>query len=130
MDVDQVIREMYDFLDWELRNSKVKISLDLDCKGHKISANSVQIEQVLLNLIRNSLEAIQNARTSNGELTLKTWLTDHDSIQASVTDNGPGIDADMRNRLFEPFQTSKASGMGMGLSVCRSILQFPFHSHR
>lgn len=123
VDVDQVIVELCKFLEWELRNSQVDISLDLDCQGREISANRVQIEQVLLNLIRNSLEAIQNARISNGRLILTTRLITSTTIQITLTDNGPGINTYMRNRLFEPFQTSKEGGMGMGLSVCRSIIQ-------
>lgn len=123
VDIDRLINEMSDFLEWELRNSKVNIILNLNAKGRRISANSVQIEQVLLNLIRNSLEAIRNARISNGQLTLETGLNADHSIAITVTDNGPGIAPDMRDRLFEPFQTSKESGMGMGLSIGRSIIQ-------
>jgi len=123
VDIDKLIVEMSDLLEWELRNSKVNIDLDLDAPGCKISADSVQIEQVLLNLIRNSLEAIQNARIRNGRLTLETRLIAGNSIQINVTDNGPGIAVEMRKRLFEPFQTSKESGMGMGLSIGRSIIQ-------
>ncbi len=81
VDIDKLIVEMSDFLEWELRNSKVNIDLELDAQGRKISANSVQIEQVLLNLIRNSLEAIQNARISNGRLTLETRLIAGNSIR-------------------------------------------------
>jgi len=123
IDIDKLIIEMFDFLEWELRNNKVNIDLDMDAQGRKISANSVQIEQVLLNLIRNSLEAIQNAGISNGRLILKTRLIAGNSVQITVTDNGPGIAVEMRKRLFEPFQTSKESGMGMGLSIGRSIIQ-------
>jgi PAS domain S-box-containing protein len=123
VDIDSTILEMTELLDWELRNSKVSITLDLASQGHKVRANGVQIEQVLLNLIRNSLEAIHSARISDGHLLLKTRVRNDDSIVVTVTDNGPGIDADMCKRLFEPFQTSKESGMGMGLSISRSIIR-------
>jgi PAS domain S-box-containing protein len=123
VDVDRVILEMCSFLDWELRNGKVSINLDLDSQGHTIEANAVQIEQVLLNLIRNSLEAIHSARISNGQLTLKTRALNDRSIRITITDNGPGIDMDMCSKLFEPFQTNKETGMGMGLSISRSIIQ-------
>jgi len=123
VDIDRIILEMTEFLDWELRNSKVAITLDLAGHGRNVRANGVQIEQVLLNLIRNSLEAIHSARISDGRLLLKTRLRNDDSIVVTVTDNGPGIGADMCKRLFEPFQTSKDSGMGMGLSISRSIIQ-------
>ncbi len=123
VDIDQLIIEMSDFLEWELRNSKVDITLELGGQNRKIMANSVQIEQVLLNLIRNSLEAIQNAGASNGHLTLETRLVAGDTMQITVSDNGPGVPEDMRSCLFEPFQTSKENGMGMGLSIGRSIIQ-------
>ena len=85
--------------------------------------NKMQIEQVLINLIRNSVEAIQSIRTKGGKVTLKTQLLDDESIEVTVTDNGPGINADMLGRMFNPFQTSKESGMGMGLSISRSIIE-------
>ena len=123
VDIDQLILEMSHFLDWELRNSRVSINLDLAAQGQKVQANAVQIEQVLLNLIRNSLEAIHNARISDGQLTLKTRVQKGKSIRVTLTDNGPGIAAAMCSRLFEPFHTDKETGMGMGLSISRSIIQ-------
>ncbi len=125
VDIDKLIIEMSDFLEWELRNSKVNITLDLDGQHRKILASSVQIEQVLLNLIRNSLEAIQISGASNGHLKLETALTANNTMQITVSDNGPGVPDEMRSCLFEPFQTSKESGMGMGLSIGRSII----HAH-
>ena len=123
VDIDRIIVEMTEFLDWELRNSKVAITLDLASHGSNVRANAVQIEQVLLNLIRNSVEAIHSARISDGHLLLKTRVRNDDSVVITVKDNGPGIGADMCKRLFEPFQTSKDSGMGMGLSISRSIIR-------
>jgi PAS domain S-box-containing protein len=123
VDIDRIILEMTEFLDWELRNSKVAITLDLAGHGRNVRANGVQIEQVLLNLIRNSVEAIHSARISDGHLLLKTHVRNDDSVVITVNDNGPGIGADMCKRLFEPFQTSKDSGMGMGLSISRSIIR-------
>ena len=86
-------------------------------------ANKVQIEQVLVNLIRNSTEAIQSLQKNTGRVILKTQLLEDRTIEVSVTDNGPGIDAGMINKLFNPFQTSKTSGMGIGLSISRSIIE-------
>jgi len=83
----------------------------------------VQIEQVVLNLVRNSIEAIQNAGIHAGNIVVKTRTAGDRSLIISVTDNGPGIEPAMREHLFEPFQTSKETGMGMGLSISRSIIQ-------
>ena len=86
-------------------------------------ANKVQIEQVLVNLIRNSVEAIQDTDKDDGKLILETRLLEDGSIEATVTDNGTGIATDMMDKMFNPFQTSKESGMGMGLSISRSIIE-------
>jgi PAS domain S-box-containing protein len=123
VDIDRTILEMSRFLDRELRTSHVELSLDLGGQGHLIMADSVQIEQVLINLIRNSIEAIHNAGIIDGRLVLQTRLPDAGSLEVTVSDNGPGIEPAMCNCLFEPFQTSKETGMGMGLSISRSIIQ-------
>lgn len=119
--IDQVILDMSRLLDWERRN--IEVDLDLSCTGHSVVANSVQIEQVLLNLARNSIEAIQNAGIEHGRLVLQSRTAGDRSMVISVADNGPGIEAGMREHLFEPFHTSKEEGMGMGLSISRSIIQ-------
>ncbi len=124
MDIDNSVREVAKLLDWELADSQVELELDLQGGAIRVMANSVQIEQVLLNLISNSLEAIRQGDVSAGRLQLQTRVAaDGRSLVISVTDNGPGVSADIGSRLFEPFQTSKETGMGMGLSISRSILQ-------
>lgn len=94
-----------------------------DSQGRKVKANKVQIEQVLVNLVRNSIEAIKNIHTNGGIVLLKTRLLKDESIKVTVTDNGPGIDTAMIEKLFFPFQTTKTSGMGMGLSISRTIIE-------
>jgi PAS domain S-box-containing protein len=123
VDVDQLIGDMSKLLEWELCNSKVTISLDLDGRGHKVMANRVQIEQVFLNLVRNSIEAIQGAGISDGRVTLRTRAPENACLLVTVEDNGPGIDPAMRDSIFQAFQTSHRAGMGMGLSISRSIIQ-------
>lgn len=123
VEIDQTIEEMSRLLDWELCDSDINLSLDPGCPGQRVVANSIQIEQVLLNLVRNSIEAIQGAGVQGGRIVVSTRMAGDRSLIISVTDNGPGIEPAMRERLFEPFQTSKESGMGMGLSTSRSIVQ-------
>jgi two-component system sensor kinase FixL len=86
-------------------------------------ADKIQIEQVLVNMVRNSLEAIGHAKITEGRVVLQTRLLPNDSIEVTVTDNGPGIDAEMVSRIFHPFQTSKETGMGIGLSLSRRIIE-------
>ncbi|MEN8761028.1 MAG: PAS domain S-box protein [Thiogranum sp.] len=123
LDLDDVIRNLNILLSSELKISKVKLEHRLDGRGHKVLANKVQIEQVLVNLVRNSIEAIQSIPKYSGEVILATQLLKDESIEVTVSDNGAGLDAGMIGKLFNPFQTSKASGMGMGLSISRSIIE-------
>ena len=122
-DIDKLILSVMDFLEWELHNLQVKI--DFNHCGHdcRVMVDKVQIEQVLLNLVRNSLEAIQSAAIREGRVLLKTHLLPGNLVEVTVSDNGPGIDAAMVDKLFNPFQTNKETGMGMGLSISRSIIE-------
>jgi signal transduction histidine kinase len=81
----------------------------------------VQLQQVLLNLILNGIEAMKTV-TDTKELTVSSTLTEPGCVLVSVEDNGPGLDPDIAPRIFEPFVTTKADGLGMGLSICRSII--------
>ena len=86
-------------------------------------ADKVQIEQVLINLVLNSLEAINGSGGKAGDIIVQTRLLPNETIETTVADDGPGIDAGIADRMFDPFQTSKSSGMGMGLSISRSIIE-------
>jgi PAS domain S-box-containing protein len=122
VDLDAVIREIADFFYWEVRDSPVKIEFRLNSQGRLVEADRVQVEQVLLNLVRNGVEAIQGAGMADGHLVLQTRVLPTDSIEVTVADNGPGVDPVMSGRIFDPFQTTKETGMGMGLSISRSII--------
>src|SRR5690606_16671901 len=81
----------------------------------------VQIQQVLINLMRNALDAMEDAPTK--VLSVTTSLIDDATVQVSVADTGPGIAPQVRENLFQAFNTSKESGMGLGLSICRTIVE-------
>lgn len=98
------------------------VELKLDPNLPPIEADRVQIEQVLLNLIRNAAEAMQEGETPEPKVTLSTTHDDH-WVCVSVTDNGPGIQPAEQGRLFEPYFSTKPSGMGLGLSISRSIVE-------
>ena len=106
-----------------MQKSGVKIELHLDGEAHKVKANKIQIEQVLVNLVRNSLEAFEHAEIAEGLVVIQTCLLPNDMIEVSVSDNGPGIDAAMAGKIFDQFQTSKETGMGIGLSLSHSIIE-------
>ena len=123
LDIDRVIEALGVLLDSELKTAMVTLEQRLGSQGRKVMANKVQIEQVLVNMVMNSVEAIQGARTTGGEIVLRTCLLEGGAVEVTVTDDGPGIDSGMFENLFNSFQTSKASGMGMGLSISRSIIE-------
>lgn len=86
-----------------------------------VLADRIQIEQVLVNLMRNAVEAM--ADSSKRELSIQTRLIDAETVQVSVRDTGPGLAPEAAGRLFEPFSSTKQSGMGIGLSICRTIIE-------
>jgi len=100
----------------------IRLELKLDPSTPGVLVDVVQIEQVLLNLIRNAIEAMQESELPLRKLTVSTWF-DSSFIHASVCDTGPGIKADDLARLFDPYFTTKSTGMGLGLSISRSIVE-------
>jgi PAS domain S-box-containing protein len=121
--LNELIQGVIDFTNWDLRDSDIQVAFQPDPRAHEACVDKIQIEQVLINLIRNSIEAIKGAGISGGQVDIATRLTVDGSTEISVADNGPGIDAPMSGSLFEPYQTSKETGMGMGLSISRSIME-------
>jgi two-component system sensor kinase FixL len=85
--------------------------------------DSIQIEQVLLNLIRNAIEAMIEKKNPVRRLSIESRINEQGNVEITVADTGHGIESEMIDELFEPFYTSKSSGMGMGLSICRSIIE-------
>ena len=79
------------------------------------------MQQVAVNLVRNALEAMKNA--DKRQLTIETRLSEDDLVEINITDTGPGIAPEIRDRLFQPFVTTKQQGMGLGLSICKSIVE-------
>jgi C4-dicarboxylate-specific signal transduction histidine kinase len=123
LDFDALVHKSIRLLDWELRDTHTRIDLHLPEDGHRILANKVQIEQVIVNLVRNSLEAIREANTAEGHITIQSSILPNDTVEICVADNGAGVAPDMVERLFDPFQSKKPGGSGLGLSVSRSIIE-------
>ena len=101
--------------------SGVEICVLLDSEAPHIVANRIEIQQVLINLMHNALEAM--AGMDRRKLRVTTTLRRPDLVEFAVADSGPGIAADIAERIFEPFVTTKRDGMGIGLSICRSIIE-------
>jgi len=119
--LNAVISEVCDLIADKLQASNVKLETELDPKLPETTADHVQIEQVVFNLIRNSIEAMQTVDAGSRVLGVTTRCRDGERLEVEVRDRGPGIgDPD---RIFEPFYTTKPDGMGMGLAICRSIIE-------
>jgi two-component system sensor kinase FixL len=99
----------------------VRVRLHIDPAHDLILVDKVQIQQVLLNLIRNAIESV--AESERRELVLSTRLVDHGMVEVAVADTGPGIADEVAGQLFQPFVTSKPQGMGVGLSISRTIIE-------
>jgi two-component system sensor kinase FixL len=123
LNIDHVIREIIIFLKHDVQKCGVKIEFHPGCQACKVKIDKIQIEQVLINLVRNSLEAIKSAEITKGQIVLRSRIFPDDSVEVTLTDNGPGIDATMVNMIFDPFKTSKETGMGIGLSLSRTIIE-------
>lgn len=106
----------------ELRRANVKLYLDLDQNLADISVQPIQIEQVILNLARNAIEAMLEVEDKERYLKLITQLNSKRQIQVTVQDTGSGVKPELKDHLFDPFVTSKPDGMGLGLSISAGII--------
>jgi C4-dicarboxylate-specific signal transduction histidine kinase len=120
--ISLIVQEASDIARPDLDRQNVALRLDLDSNLPPVMADRLQIEQVLLNLIRNSVEAIRDADLSQGQVSI---LARRKSpfVELSVQDNGPGFRAGFNIGLPTPLSTTKAEGLGIGLSLCRSIAE-------
>lgn len=118
-----LIMESAAFAEAEARKHGARIELDLPEDLPDIAADRILMQQVLLNLIRNGIEAMVQTPRDARILTLAAACEDR-TLRISVADRGTGIPAALRDRLFESFVTTKPDGMGMGLNICRSIVEF------
>lgn len=103
------------------RERGVEVSFRFDPKAASVLADRIQIQQVLVNLLRNAVEAMEGQ--SRRELTVSTRLQDDGSAEIAVSDTGSGISPDIASQLFQPFFTTKVKGMGIGLSISRTIIE-------
>ncbi len=121
VDLNYLVREVCGFLEFETGKLDLRIELDLTAGEIPVSADLVQIEQVLLNLVRNALDALEDRPPADRHLAIFTRVRDGEAI-VGVADNGPGIPPERMAHLFDPFYTTKETGMGMGLAISQTII--------
>jgi len=123
VDPNALVREAADLVKTELRHHEVQLILELTDPLPKVEADSIQIEQVIVNLIRNSMEAMSETGGDGRRLVVQTSSAGRGAVECAISDTGPGLSAEVGERAFDPFFTTKPNGMGMGLSICRTIIE-------
>jgi PAS domain S-box-containing protein len=123
VDLNGIVRDVATLVDAEARHGGVALRLGLAPDLPLVHADRVQLEQVLVNVVRNGLEATRDARRRRAELWIETCLAEVGSVQVTVRDTGTGLTASVAERMFEPFFTTKSDGIGMGLAISRSIVE-------
>lgn len=118
-DINEVIRDVVNLIEVDARTHNVMLELQLGEDIQPVNIDVIQIQQVIINLIRNAIDASDQS----GQIILKTQQLDPDTIQVSVQDFGHGIEKEELNNLFNPFYTTKKEGLGMGLSICHSLIR-------
>jgi PAS domain S-box-containing protein len=122
LDINEVIQEATILLRNELTRHRIRLRTELAADLPRVQGDSVQVQQVLINLMMNAVESMRNFAERPRELVIRSSNSE-DGILVQVQDSGPGIRPELAGRIFEPFFTTKAEGIGMGLAISRSIIQ-------
>jgi signal transduction histidine kinase len=122
LDIKDAIHEVLTLTRSELERHGVVLHTDLLAGDRPAFADRVQLQQVLLNLILNGVEAMRRVAGHRRILAISSEPAQPDGVLVAVADTGPGLDPATAHRIFDPFFTTKPHGMGMGLSICRSII--------
>jgi two-component system, LuxR family, sensor kinase FixL len=124
VNVNTLIDELATLINSDAKAHGVQFRQDLAPGLPEISANGAQVQQVVVNLVRNALEALSAERTAadRAEVVVATRPTRDGGVEISIIDNGPGVPESIKDRLFDPFCTTKAAGTGLGLAISRSII--------
>jgi C4-dicarboxylate-specific signal transduction histidine kinase len=122
MDLNAVIRAAVEMTETRARKDGIRLELDLDETLPPVMAVEVHVQQVLLNLLRNAIEALEESAKDGARVVVETGREDH-MVRVTVRDNGPGVGAEAAARLFEPLRSTKDDGLGVGLRISRSLIQ-------
>lgn len=121
--LDDIVSETLGLVQREMAHHKITPKVDLSAFTGQINADRVQLQQVIINLIINACQAMQSTPVVDRILQVRTWVQNNEAL-LEVADQGSGVAADVLPLLFNPFFTTKENGLGMGLSICRSIIDF------
>jgi signal transduction histidine kinase len=122
LDVNHAVNEAIVLVRRELLSHRVSLRMELSPALPVVRADRTQLQQVIINLVMNGIDAMQQVTDRPRELVIQSHQVEAHCVQVTVKDFGVGISTEAADRLFNAFFTTKASGMGMGLSICRSII--------
>ena len=123
VDINDLVRSTANLLKNEFINRRVNIAIELAEDVPRIFGDSVQIQQVLLNLLMNAMDAMDSVPAAQRAITLSTHVGSDSRIEVLVMDRGEGVDETARRKVFEPFYTTKDRGLGLGLTICSTIVE-------
>jgi signal transduction histidine kinase len=123
IDVNELVEGILALAEREIQRGGISVRTVLPSELPRVLADRTQLQQVLLNLTRNALDALGPITDREKLLVIEAAVQDRDNVLLTVRDSGTGIDGENLDRIFDPFFTTKSNGMGMGLSICRSIVE-------
>jgi C4-dicarboxylate-specific signal transduction histidine kinase len=123
LDVNKLLSETLALVQADLQKRHVTLVSDLAAELPEVMADRIQLQQVILNLIMNAIEAMDLVTDRQRVLNVTSGFHNSDDVRITIEDSGPGMNSDEVDRIFEPFYTTKSHGMGLGLSICRSIIE-------
>ncbi len=121
--ISNMMSVVLDLVEREIKSKKIILTLNLDKEVPWVMAQDIQIEQVILNLVRNAIESLENMPELKRKLIITTKKSRNNRLEIRVTDTGRGLKKVIQEQLFEPFMTTKDNGMGLGLSISQGIIE-------
>jgi len=121
--LDDVAREVLGLLQHDLESSQVTVATEHQVSLPPVRADRIQLQQIVLNLVKNEIEAMSTVPSGSRHVRVVTRLNGNSTVLLSVQDSGHGITAEHQGRIFDPFFTTKPTGMGLGLAICRTVAQ-------
>lgn len=121
--VRNLLNTVVEFIEPEARRADVELEIDVNDTVKTVYAQEIQIEQVLLNLVRNAIEALRETARPCRKIKIQVDSVEAGLIQFTVSDSGPGLNITYAEQIFDPFITTKSEGMGLGLSISKGIIE-------